>query len=568
MQGYRVFVLLGAVVFTMPSHAQDTGRSGDGAIAEKYLTWAQKAIQEDRWAEALAGLERGMDFFDASSDLAYLLGVVRFHEGKPRAGVLEAMQQALATNQWKVYSPELGRLLEAETLIQMRRYTEALDVLVQLPPSADGICLRLRALQGMGNREAFSRVMAEALKTYSRDPRPLELLFTSAQDRQPTGVEAELMALALSRLPLLLETDQDLAYKAAPFIRDIEVARRLVGAYRGMYPGVPGSIAPALNLGLIDGRTAVDELFARPPQGETQELDKTLLQAVWKLLRTAEEQDRFSRSLSGFSGIITEDADTDGYRETQVRYEAGTLTRYTYDGDQDGLPDLTVFFEDGIPVRAELPETRGGGGSFAHTEEDPERVMVTVQWEQYPAVVAAQVAGVQYQLKPLAFFFFPLYFKRLESGGLWYPEREPFTGGIALRSLISFAASIERPSREFSGARELVDMEDGIPQRSREILDGRVVSETEFYRGRPRMQRIDLDTNGRLETRRWFQEIPDPLPEGGVFWGSVLESSESDWDGDGIFEYEERYASGQVLRLWDIDRDGTGKFSERLSYQR
>ena len=586
MRGYGVVVILGMVLmFSTQGHTQHTPGTGDGAIAEQYTAWAQRALQQGRWAEALAGLERGYDFSDASSDMAYLLALVRFHEGKPLAKVRDAVQQALEIQRWQTYTPDAARLLEAEICIQLRRYADALDMLDPLAPSVEKRYFQLRAFQGLGNREAFIRVMGEALNAYPRDPRPVRLFLSLAPDWRRTVIEEDLMSLVLKRLPLLLEADPDLAYIGAPFIRDSEEARRLVGAYRGIHGGVAGSIAPALNLGLIDGKTAVDELFAAAsPAGVRPKLDRALFSAVWKLLRNPEEQGYFSSKLVGFSGCITEDADKDGYPESGVQYEAGMLSRYTYDGDQDGLVELTVFFESGVPVRAEvqgIPESLYEASPFASLAAAQERPMITLQWEQYPAVEAAYLEGVQYRLKPFAFFFLPVYFKRLESGGLWYPEREPLARGVSRRMLIAHALFMERPSREFARARERVELDQGVPQRAWEFVGDRMVSTTEFHQGRPQMQRIDLDVNGHLETIRRFRSTgaapQDNLnPWDARFFGSLIDVAESDWDADGLFEYKEQYLYAQeepepalegVLHFWDIDRDGTREFSDPLSYR-
>jgi hypothetical protein len=540
-------------------------------------------MQEGRWVEALAGLERGHDFSDVSSDMAYLLALVRFHEGKPLAAVQEALQQALAIRRWQTYTPDAAQLLEAEIAIQLRRYTDALYMLAPLAPSAEKTYLTLRAFLGIGNREAFSRVMGEALNTYPRDPRPVRLFLSLASDWRLTATEEALVSLTLKRLPLLLEVDPDLAYVAASFIRDSAEARRLVGAYRGIHRGVAGSIAPALNLGLIDGKIAVDELFvAASPAVEGPTLDKALLSALWKLLRNPEEQGWFRSKLVGFSGHIIEDADKDGYYESRVQYEAGMLSRYTYDGDQDGFVELTVFFESGVPVKAEvqgMPESVSEVSPVTPLAATQEQRIITLQWEQYPAVGAASLEGIQYRLRPFAFFFLPVYFKRLESGGLWYPEREPFARGISQRMLITHALFMERPSREFAQGRERVELEQGVPQRAWEFLNDRVVSTTEFRQGRPQTQQIDLDGNGHLETIRRFRPsgtVSQDNPWEALFFGSLIEGVESDWDEDGLFEYEEQYRYAQegpestlekILRFWDIDRDGTRELSDPLSYR-
>jgi hypothetical protein len=126
----------------------------------------------------------------------------------------------------------------------------------------------------------------------------------------------------------------------------------------------------------------------------------------------------------------------------------------------------------------------------------------------------------------------------------------------------------ERPSREFQGAVERVTLARGIPQRSAEYLEGRMISVTEFILGRPIVQRIDLDLDGRMETVRRFRREAGPPDSGeGFLWdnpeyAAVLVASESDWDGDGIYETGEEYLpSGAVARSWDLDKDGVKEYT-------
>ena len=50
-----------------------------------------------------------------------------------------------------------------------------------------------------------------------------------------------------------------------------------------------------------------------------------------------------------------------------------------------------------------------------------------------------------------------------------------------------------------------MELNQGIPVRAREFVDGLMVSETEFLRGRPQLQRVDLDLDGHMETVRFFR---------------------------------------------------------------
>jgi hypothetical protein len=110
---------------------------------------------------------------------------------------------------------------------------------------------------------------------------------------------------------------------------------------------------------------------------------------------------------------------------------------------------------------------------------------------------------------------------------------------------------------------EWIDLRRGIPLRAAEVLEGRPVSVTEFNRGKPVSQRVDLDLDGRMETIRRFREAAPSAEEGIPEFERILEFSESDWDGDGIFETGEQYLSnGSVVYSWDMDGDGIREYSE------
>ncbi|MFP3043676.1 hypothetical protein LQZ19_17825 [Treponema primitia] len=527
--------LMAAALTALPAQDwEDVQKTGDAAVAERYAQWAQAAIDDGRWSFAEEALERAADYAEVSSDLSYLLAFVRNHEHRPRRAVLEALRSAFAFNQWNSYSPAEARLLEAKTLIAIRSFEAALDVLRLAGESAREICLRALAYQGLNDSRGFIQTIKEALDRYPRSAMPVRIFFKYAANRIPGAGERELIAICLRRLPLLLEEDPELAFLAVPFIRDTEEARRLVAAYRASGEADIAALPAALNLGIIDETQALAELFQEPL------LDKDLLETVWGLLRTVEDRRDFARNLSAFSGFITEDIDRDGYIESRTAYRNGSLLSYFYDADQDLLPELDVFFTAGLPARAEL----------AIEDSGKDRSRVFLEWEQYPAVLSAELGEVKYIPRPGEFFFNPLQFRDLLGSALLYPERE-FIPRISRRTLISFALTIEQPGREIPGSIERIEMNAGIPRLSREYLRNRLVAETEYLLGQPIIQRIDMDLDGRLETiRRYNRDLET--------WAS----SESDWDGDGIYEYGETYLDDLVIRSWDMDKDGIREYSE------
>jgi hypothetical protein len=556
MKRLCVFALL-CGVFVFSVYAADDGYGdeprGDAAMAEKYVAWSETALAQGRWGEALIALEHGADFASVSSDVSYLLAHVRFHvlaqdhfdEYKNVGAVLETIRLAHQSNRWNHYSPDAARFLEAEILTRLRVFSEALRILSTLPPTIATMCLRLTILEQLDEREAFRACLSEALVAHPRDPRPVRILFEYAADRLPEGNERDLMSVALQRLPLLIEADPELAYLAVPFVSDLARSRRLLAAYRASNTPALASIPASLRLGMLSEEQAVDELFA------AQALPHKLLLTVWTLLQSDAGRERFRNATTRFSGVIVEDRDEDSFPEVIVSYAQGEITAYARDADQDGSAELIVAFNAGVPVHADF-SVQSGDALY------PPPPRARLDWEQYPAALAIQFQDARYVPRPFDFFFAPICFTQLFAGERFlYPEYDVLTPALSKRALIAGSAFMERPSREFVGALERIELERGVPQRSLEWLGDRLISETTFHLGRPLMQRVDLDLNGRLETRRRFKPGVAVSPASPLDFETGIELTESDWDGDGVFEYAEQYNTGAARIFWDINQDGT-----------
>jgi len=132
---------------------------------------------------------------------------------------------------------------------------------------------------------------------------------------------------------------------------------------------------------------------------------------------------------------------------------------------------------------------------------------------------------------------------------------------LTRRALVSFCVSISRPSVEFDGAVERIFLERGIPLQAEEILNGKQVSFTEFERGIPVIQRIDLDLDGRMETVRRFRP-PGPDFNETFDYRSLIASSESGWGDERYMTGEMYLQDGSVVYLWDIDGSGIMDYFE------
>jgi hypothetical protein len=186
---------------------------------------------------------------------------------------------------------------------------------------------------------------------------------------------------------------------------------------------------------------------------------------------------------------------------------------------------------------------------------------LSIFWEQYPAVLIAELEGESFIFRPFNFFYNPLQFREYPSQvlvnqtsldyssgtvrprNILFPERTT-AAALTRRVLIANSHRVERAGAEFSGAVEVIELNNSIPIRAAEYLNDRMISETDFLRGRPIAQRVDLDLDGRLETVLHFRRsslVTDgtlALPETLLDYERDYDYAQSDWDGNGVYEFQ------------------------------
>jgi tetratricopeptide (TPR) repeat protein len=584
------FVLL-FTAFSFNIHAQTrTDAKDDSQAALQYVQWIQQAIDEQKWEDALAAANRAMDFSGVSSDVSYLLAVVQTHfkNSIRQKAVVDNLNKAIEANRWVKYSEYHAQLLKAQMLISMREYNDAIICLDKIESSgsrADSAIMRLLALRGMasGKEPGYDYVYASAqfrsnvllaMDRFPNDPRPLRIFFEYAHNRKPQPSELpegdiNLLELAFKRLPFLLEADPELAWMAAPFMRDLEFAKRSAASYRSgnlsneeKFKPNPASIPVALNLGLIDDKTAIEEIFAAVSEREPV-IKKELIIDTYKLLRSEEGRDAFTRKLLAFTGFVITDDDNDGYIENIVHYRTGFIDNLIDNLSSNIFSVIVNFGLDNDPEKISVFITRNDS---LRGQDFPQSV--NLQWERYPFVKQAELEKETFKFGHAIFNYAPVNFIELGGSnnlsGLQYPALVYQYVTLTFHALFSSCSSYSRPSLEIDDATETVYMDKGVILRVIETLSGRQVSVTEFEKGLPVTQHIDLDIDGRMETIRLFRRPPAGYKlENPLDYRRLVASSESDWAGDGLFKTKEVYQQdGSVVYSFDVDGGGEMNYSE------
>jgi len=599
---HRLFLISLFFLVCLNIHAQPVTSTGDDSqVARQYVQWIQQALDEQRWEDAQAAVVRAMDFADSSSDIPYLLAVIQTHykDSVRQKTVIESLDKAIDVNKWDKYSEYDALLLKAKMLISMCEYRSALICLDKIDEAnsragnvADVVMLRLLALSGVSNGKEqgydinatasailyataqFRSHVLQAMDRFPRDPRPLRIFFEYARNRKPQPSELpegdiNLLELALRRLPYLLEADPELAWIAAPFMRNIDDAKRSVASYRSgslskdeKFKPNTASVPVALNLGLIDDKLATEEIFAVTEKEPV--IKKELIIDTFKLLRSEEGRDAFTRKLLAFSGDIITDDDNDGYIENIVHYRMGFIDSLI-DYLSHNIFNVTINFgldndPKNISVFIIKSDNLREQGLFQN---------VNLQWERYPFVKQADLENEIFKFGPAVFNYAPINFIELGGSdslsGLMYPVPAYQYITLSHNALLSFCSSYTRPSVEIDGATETLYMDSGVIYRAIETLNGRQVAVTEFEKGLPVVQHIDLDFDGRMETIRQFRRPPANY---NMQWDildyrRLIASSESDWAGDGLYKTKEVYLpDGSVVYSFDMDGSGEMNYSE------
>jgi hypothetical protein len=184
-------------------------------------------------------------------------------------------------------------------------------------------------------------------------------------------------------------------------------------------------------------------------------------------------------------------------------------------------------------------------------------VPIITYWDEYPFVLRQEYPLFVYYPRPKALKFPYVEFFEISGNefiaGLQFPFVLENDFVIDYKTLFEYALSIERPAVGFEETIEHIDFSEGLPFRAAQTRNGVPISLIEFKNGLQFIQRIDLDNDTRMETVRYLKKA-DFFS---IDFNYEAEMSESDWNGDGLFEYGEEYLSDGLV-VYSLDMDGSG----------
>lgn len=541
-------LLLAWLLACAPLHAQSDSVSR--AQADAYLDQARAA---GRAEAAPALIEAALSLAPGYSEALYLRALSRIRERAMSRSVREDLRRAAAAGDWQRTDPDEAALALAEVLVRTAALAEAEPILRRLVrerPENPRALLALAALYAKraagetgpeARRGALTREQAVLGEGILRFPRHEEFPLRMSRSLEHSGRIPPARAMIASALKELTDS-LPLLLRAAELEPRADARLKAVDAYLARSGGDPLAAVLALEAKPKDPARYLSRFVSLGGLSRVDITERAWRQtASSKTLSTALRQE-----LVRFSGSRDLDKDGDGFWEERWEIAAGIPVSWTRDVDQDGAPELLARFRDGQPVS--IDRDAGAGGSF------------TFIYSRYPSLhsVAEAAAGGLTRTSILAPYSLNAPF--LE---------KPKAASPALDAMVAHTLStISFPARA-----QLA----GSTWRTEERRAGSEapVRRIDSSKGLPSFMEEDLDGDGRIDHRVWYQNgfpvrgerdlAGDGIFEARETWrDGVLLKSAFDTDGNGKADYLE--ISGRtVIRLWDYDEDGTDDSRQSVS---
>jgi tetratricopeptide (TPR) repeat protein len=521
-----------AALFAIPG----ASAFGEGAptVARALLDEARQASGIGDWETAAACLETAVSQDPGDADLLYLSALAFVKLGRPYASALGDLDAALRTGRFDYYSRRDASVLKAELLTRERRWKEALDALGRVgaeaaADSAYGL-VRARDLAGMGDESAFIAEIGDGLRRFP-DESAYARLFLARAGKVPDSKQARAIGdTIIGRLRRYAVADPELPVIAAPLLPDLSSRRDAVLAFRTAGGKSPASTLRALEYGIIDEAAASAEMLSSVYPVALDDLASLLA-----LAGSPAGRDAVGSALAAWSGRVLVDSDSDGVFDANFDISKGLVTAWSRDSGQEGIIDEVASFAEGLPKQFHLSG----------------EVDVDIRYSTYPAVesVAFREKGEvrKYAFGPESLAFAPIAMRPFALSGksaiyLPYPQARL---SLSERACAATALGVEASSGD---TREVTVLEKGLPVSSTTYVGGRVLSRRSYEKGRPVIEKVDADGDGRFETERGFAQDADGSWK--IAW------FRNDIDGDGVFEYSEQTVF-PYLKEWDYDGNGS-----------
>ncbi|HUX40996.1 MAG TPA: hypothetical protein VMV83_07520 [Rectinemataceae bacterium] len=556
---FRVWMLILALLPVAQAWPQGQTKAGatsmvlpvspqDGATLGDWIDRAASALSSSDFVLAKAVAEGALEVDGGNSDLHYIVARASYATNGDVEMALNEVEASLASNSFVRYGRDDAIAFESELLIKLRRWNDALSLLETADnlPNADIELYKIRAFLGLGDTKAALGGFESARAFWPQDLR-FARLFLQFWKEGPTDASRKIADAIVRSVTDGSFDDPTLTAMAIPFIPDQRDRKSVLMALRAAKGGVAS--LEALRYGLIDVKTAIDEIL--PPTNSL--VRRSDIEGLASLVGPTGMKELSDR-LAAFSGRVAEDRDSDGATDSITVYKDGQAVEWDLDADQDGVNELVVNFRFGLPLTAFW---KPDGAAFDFTwnrwpmlASAKRHVIATADGElsipSAPGSAATTpIFGTvdrEWSLADGALSWAPLTFRNFPSADSAFVLVD--RGAVAPPSERALVASATSMILHRSDGDLEITLRSGLALRGVLSAAGRPKAIFSYEKGRPLLEILDQDGDGRFESRLRLDPSSDPSDP-------LVLSYESDVDGDGIYEYKEELVP-PYRRTWDL----------------
>lgn len=556
-----MIVLLAALWLPARLPCQAGADSTDRSLAAVYLDRAVALHDEGDDASALDLLKETLSLSAQDPDALYLMAKVDSPELSAdyslRSSKAARLEAALALGGFGRFTREDAAYDLADCRMLMREYERASrtirDAFVHPDLDARAALILLESDYFLKRVEDYRSGMAEALRRFPEDARFARFFLEHANPSLSDEGDRRILALISNRLDSIAIQDPETLAFMVPFTASKEGRVRLIRRYRSLGKGSLRSIIETQRYGVEAESALVGEFGKRV--AEAGSVSWSDLRTFFDLLTQASDRAAFLERLRAYSGSIVEDRSGDGIPESVTRFKDGEAEAWEYDPDQDWQADISMAFQDGLPVSARCLQ-----------QGKP----ISLEYSSYPLVRSASYLTETGTAKldfgsggtALPIVSFQLPFRAEGLARIRNPLRDESVSIPDIDAAIPSAIALEETERTGAGQGAVVhekktvtELSGGLALQSREYVDGKISLQRQYDRGVPTEERFGYNQEGKYWEGRAGYERSDAAPYYRKAWLSL------DADGNGLPEYRESYYPS-LRKEWDFDGNGSYDVAE------
>ncbi|MEL3905171.1 MAG: hypothetical protein P1P63_08710 [Treponemataceae bacterium] len=520
------------------------------------LTKATEEVSAENWANAVFYANLGLAYDGTIADFPYVLALCSEKLEKSLNEQLSFAEEACNLDMsWRFYNRSDALLLCAKLYAQTGRYREALSIAESFSEqSADIDYVKLLCYYGLSQKKNAQSLLLQALDTWAFDFRFAKVFLQQENSSARTKINIAIAQKIIARSYVWESSNPEVLVLLTPFEKDRTETVRRLKVYREMYAPFTQSYTPedlylrsyalllSLNFGIIDEKTAVDEFFNMTaiffnPLTQVKTRAKGFyakhLEELCRLVKGKNIRKIIADTIVSYNDCVFENGD-DSLLNAVIFYENGRPSYAVFDNNQDGIADMTITCNFGIPTEIAMPATN-----------------TVVTYDEYPNVNRAMFENEQYILRPLDLRFKPVHLQALKLNlfdltsaysNMYVLTENAGQAPLNKRMLLRAAAYIEIPAE--NGGIERILLSNGKAISSQSLIGETVVATGNYKNGIIAKRELDRDCDGYFETLETYDKT-----------GRLLTVS-VDINKNKIYEYSEKHDANTIEKIWDENEDG------------